>query len=45
LNNSNPVATLVHDYTAKYDELKAQRDALDAANKALQSKVESLNAD
>jgi len=45
LNNSNPVATLVNDYSAKYDELKAQRDALDAANKALQSKVESLNAD
>ncbi|MNL23697.1 Outer membrane porin F precursor [compost metagenome] len=45
LNNSNPVATLVNDYTAKYDDLKAQRDALDAANKALQSKVESLNAD
>jgi len=45
LNNSNPVATLVNDYTAKYDELKAQRDALDAANKALQSKVESLNSD
>jgi len=42
LNNSNPVATLVNDYTAKYDELKAQRDALEAANKALKSQVDKL---
>lgn len=43
LNNSNPVATLVNDYTAKYDELKAERDALVAANDKLQSQMEDLN--
>jgi len=30
LSNSNPVATLVNDYTVKYDDLKAQNDALNA---------------
>ncbi|WP_400262530.1 OmpA family protein [Sphingobacterium sp. SG20118] len=45
LNNSNPVATLVNDYNTKYDDLKAQRDALVAANQALESKVASLNTD
>lgn len=38
LSNSNPVATLVGDYTKKYDELKAERDAL-------KSQVDQLNAD
>ncbi len=45
LNNSNPVATLVSDYTAKYDELKAERDALQASNNALKSQVDKLNTD
>ena len=43
LNNSNPVATLVNDYNAKYSELKAERDELVAANQALESKMEDLN--
>ncbi|KGE15754.1 OmpA family protein [Sphingobacterium deserti] len=43
LNNSNPVATLVNDYTAKYDDLKAERDELVAANNALKSQMETLN--
>lgn len=42
LANSNPVATLVNDYTKKYDELKAEREALAASNAALKSQVESL---
>lgn len=42
LANSNPVATLVNDYTAKYDELKAERDQLVAANKALKSDIDNL---
>ncbi|MGJ1268424.1 OmpA family protein [Sphingobacterium spiritivorum] len=45
LSNSNPVATLVNDYTAKYDQLKAEREALVAANNALKSQVDQLNAD
>ncbi|WP_437921791.1 OmpA family protein [Sphingobacterium sp. LRF_L2] len=45
LNNSNPVATLVNDYTAKYDELKADRDRLASANEALKTQVEALNND
>ncbi|GAA4517720.1 OmpA family protein [Sphingobacterium thermophilum] len=40
--NSNPVATLVNDYTRKYDELKAERDALLASNKAVQAQMEAL---
>ncbi|MBP3943323.1 OmpA family protein [Sphingobacteriaceae bacterium WQ 2009] len=44
LNNSNPVATLVSDVNAKYDELKSQRDALEAANNALKSQVDQLNS-
>lgn len=43
LNNSNPVATLVNDYTLKYDDLKAQNDALNAKNQALQSQLDGLN--
>jgi len=43
LSNSNPVATLVNDYTAKYDDLKAERDELVAANNALKSQMETLN--
>ncbi len=42
LANSNPVATLVNDYTAKYDELKAERDALIASNKALKDQMDAL---
>lgn len=42
LANSNPVATLVHDYTKKYDELKAERDMLVASNKAAIDKVNEL---
>ncbi|MCY4780164.1 OmpA family protein [Sphingobacterium sp. UT-1RO-CII-1] len=42
LANSNPVATLVNDYTAKYDELKAERDRLVAANQALKSDIDNL---
>ncbi|MFD1768192.1 OmpA family protein [Sphingobacterium suaedae] len=45
LNNSNPVATLVNDYTAKYDEMKAERDRLVAANNELKSQMESLTND
>ncbi|WP_270089646.1 OmpA family protein [Sphingobacterium sp. SYP-B4668] len=45
LNNSNPVATLIGDYTAKYDELKAERDALAASNEALKSQVEQISND
>lgn len=45
LNNSNPVATLVNDYTVKYDDLKAQNDALNAKNQALQTQLEGLNSD
>ncbi|MGJ1261662.1 OmpA family protein [Sphingobacterium spiritivorum] len=45
LSNSNPVATLVNDYTAKYDQLKAEREALVAANNALKSQVDQLNSD
>lgn len=45
LNNSNPVATLVSDYTVKYDDLKAQNDALNAKNQALQSQLDGLNSD
>ncbi|NQD71451.1 OmpA family protein [Sphingobacterium shayense] len=44
LNNSNPVATLVNDYNAKYDELKAERDELVAANNELKSQMESLHS-
>lgn len=43
LNNSNPVATLVNDYTAKYDDLKAERDELVAANDALKAQMDALN--
>src|SRR5690606_8359742 len=45
LNNSNPVATLVNDYTVKYDDLKAQNDALKQANEALSSQLAGLNND
>lgn len=45
LNNSNPVATLVNDYTAKYDEMKAERDRLVAANEELRSQIATLNDD
>ena len=43
LNNSNPVATLVHDVNKKYDEIKAERDALIAANNELKGQVSKLN--
>src|SRR5690606_36199846 len=45
LNNSNPVATMISDYTAKYDELKAQRDRLVAANEELKAQMDALNSD
>lgn len=41
--NSNPVATLVHDYTQKYEELKANRDALLSSNQDLKNQVEELS--
>ncbi|MVZ60820.1 OmpA family protein [Sphingobacterium humi] len=41
LGNSNPVATLV----GKYDELKAERDALVASNEALKSELSSISND
>lgn len=44
LGNSNPVATLVNDYTRRYDELKAERDALIAANNELKVQVAEINA-
>lgn len=43
LGNSNPVATLVDDYTKKYDELKSERDALVASNNELKSQMNTLN--
>ncbi|MGO1243263.1 MAG: OmpA family protein [Sphingobacterium sp.] len=43
LSNSNPVATLVNDYTGKYEHLLAERDKLVAANQALVSQMEELN--
>src|SRR5690606_41506630 len=45
LNNSNPVATMISDYTAKYDELKAERDRLVAANEELKAQMDALNSD
>lgn len=45
LSNSNPVATVVHDYTAKYDEMKAERDRLVAANEELKAQMTALNDD
>lgn len=43
--NSNPVATLIEDYTAKYDEMKAERDRLVAANAELNSKLTVISDD
>ncbi|MBE8719199.1 OmpA family protein [Sphingobacterium pedocola] len=43
LGNSNPVATLIDDYTKKYDELKSERDALVASNNELKSQMNNLN--
>ena len=40
--NSNPVATLVADYTKKYDDLKAERDALLASNKAVKDQMDAF---
>lgn len=45
LSNSNPVATLVNDYTMKYDDLKAQNDALKQENQALSTQLATLNDD
>jgi OOP family OmpA-OmpF porin len=42
LGNSNPVATLVNDYTQKYDALKAERDQLLASNKAVKNQMDAL---
>ncbi|MGJ1203787.1 OmpA family protein [Sphingobacterium lactis] len=39
LGNSNPVATM----SAKYDELKAERDALIASNEQLKSEISTIN--
>src|SRR5690606_9771127 len=41
LGNSNPVGTLVK----KYDELKAERDALVASNEALKSELAGISSD
>ncbi len=43
LGNSNPVATLVDDYNRKYDDLKAERDALIASNNDLKNQFSSLH--
>lgn len=45
LGNSNPVATLVKDYTTKYDELIAERNTLLAANKELRGQINAINTD
>lgn len=45
LNNSNPVATLVEDYTGKYDALKAEKDRLQADNHALNARLDQLEAE
>lgn len=42
LGNSNPVATLVNDTQKKYDEIKAERDALVASNNQLKQQMEAL---
>ncbi|MBL1409880.1 OmpA family protein [Sphingobacterium faecale] len=42
MSNSNPIATLIHDYTQKYDELKTERDVLIRSNHAAIEKVENL---
>lgn len=44
LGNSNPVATLVNDYSKKYDQLKAENDVLKAANDELRTQVAEINA-
>ena len=43
LANSNPVATIVNDYTKKYDQLKSERDALVASNNELKGAVNALS--
>lgn len=45
LNNSNPVATLVNDNNKKYDAIKAERDALVAANTQLKQQFDELSAE
>lgn len=45
LANSNGVATLVQDYTAKYDELIVERNALRAANAELKNQITAINND
>lgn len=45
LSNSNPVATMVNDYNAKYDQLKAERDALAASNKELKGMIATINSE
>lgn len=45
LANSNPVATLVNDINVKYDDLVAERNALIAANKELQSQITTITSD
>ena len=45
LGNSNPVATLTADVNKKYDEIKAERDALIASNNELKEKIEQINND
>ena len=43
LGNSNPAATLAADVNKKYDEIKAERDALIASNNELKGQVSQLN--
>lgn len=45
LANSNPVATLVNDYSIKYDQLLSDKNALVAENNKLKSQIESINND
>lgn len=45
LNNSNPVATLVNDYTVKYDDLKAQNEALSTQLATLNDELKDDDGD
>ena len=43
LGNSNPAATLAADVNKKYDEIKAERDALVASNNELKGQIAQIN--
>ncbi|MCA5004461.1 OmpA family protein [Sphingobacterium bovistauri] len=45
LANSNPAATLAADVNNKYDQIKAERDALIASNNVLKDQIAQINQD